>query len=78
LHQGKISPKKIKKGANRSQGVLEIFHTNICGPFNVKSVDGFDLFITFTDDFSHFGYIYPMKERAEALDKFKLFKAGKS
>ena len=35
-------PKKIKKGANRSQGVLEIIHTDICGPFNVKSVDGFD------------------------------------
>ena len=68
-------PKKIKKGANRSQGVLEIIHTNICGSFNVKSVDGFDLFITFTDDCSRFGYIYPMKERAEALDKFKLFKA---
>jgi len=54
---------------------LEIIHTDICGPFNVKSVDGFDLFITFTDDCSRFGYIYPMKERAEALDKFKLFKA---
>jgi len=67
-------PKKIKKGANRSQGILEIIHTGICGPFNIKSVDGFDLFITFTDDCSRFGYIYPMKERAEALDKFKLFK----
>ena len=67
--------KKIKKGTNRSQGVLEIIHTNICGSFNVKSVDGFDLFITFTDDCSRFGYIYPMKERAKALDKFNLFKA---
>ena len=54
---------------------MEIIHTDICGPFNVKSVDGFDLFITFTDDCSRFSYIYPMKERAEALDKFKLFKA---
>ena len=53
---------------------MEIIHTDICGPFNVKSVDGFDLFITFTDDCSRFGYIYPMKERAEVLDKFKLFK----
>ena len=67
--------KQIKKGANRSTGTLEIIHTDICGPFPVKSVDGFDSFITFTDDYSRYGYIYPIKERSEALDKFKIFKA---
>ena len=41
----------------------------------MRSVDGFNSFITFTDDFSRYGYIYPIKERAEALDKFKIFKA---
>jgi hypothetical protein len=40
----------------------------------VKSVDGYDLFITFTDDYSHFRYIYPIKEKIEMLDKFKIFK----
>jgi hypothetical protein len=55
--------KQVKKGeAKRSTGVLEIIHTNVCGPFPVKSVDGFDLFITFTDNFSRYGYIYPIKE----------------
>jgi hypothetical protein len=67
--------KKIKKNAKRSTGVLEIIHTDICGPFNVTSVDGYDSFITFTDDYSRYGYIYPIKERSEALDKFKIFKA---
>jgi hypothetical protein len=38
-------------------------------------LDGFDSFITFTDDFSRYGYIYLIKERSEALDKFKVFKA---
>ena len=41
----------------------------------MKSVDGYDSFITFIDDYSRFGYIYPIKERLEALDKFKIFKA---
>jgi hypothetical protein len=46
--------KQVKKGeAKRSTGVLEIIHMDICGPFPVKSVDGFDSFITFTDDFFH-------------------------
>ena len=53
---------------------METIHTDICGPFPMKSVDGYDSFITFTDDYSRYGYIYPMKERSEVLDKFKIFK----
>ena len=33
--------KKIKKDVKRSTGILEIIHTDICGPFPVKSVDGY-------------------------------------
>jgi hypothetical protein len=57
------------------RSVLEIIHIDICGPFNVRTVDGFDSFITFTDDYSRYGYIYPIKERSKVLDKFKIFKA---
>ena len=67
--------KKIKKDAKRSAGILKIVHIDICGLFPVKSVDGYDSFITFIDDYFRFGYIYPIKERSEALDKFKTFKA---
>ena len=38
-------------------------------------MDGYVLFITFTNDYSHYGCIYPIKERKEASDKFKIFKA---
>ena len=38
-------------------------------------MDGFSYFITFTDDFSRYGYIYPIREKSEALDKFEIFKA---
>jgi hypothetical protein len=68
--------KKIKKdAAKQSATVLEIIHTDICDRFNVRTVDDFDLFITFMDDYSRYGYIYPIKERSEALDKFKILKA---
>jgi hypothetical protein len=40
----------------------------------MKSVNGYDSFITFTDDYSRYGYIYLIKKRSEALDKFKIFK----
>jgi hypothetical protein len=66
--------KQIKKGAGQSTGILELIHTGICGPFPIESMDGFDSFITFTDDYSRYGYIYPIKHRSESLDKFKIFK----
>jgi hypothetical protein len=67
--------KQIKKGAVRSIGILELIHTDICDPFPIDSVDGFDSFITFTDGYSRYGYIYLIKHRSEFLDKFKIFKA---
>ena len=75
LYKGKFAKQIKKDGAKRSSGLLELIHTDICGPFNVRSVDGFSYFITFTDDFSCYGYIYPIREKSEALDKFKIFKA---
>jgi hypothetical protein len=38
--------KHIKKSrATHSSDVLEIIHTDICGPFNVKSVDDFNFLL---------------------------------
>jgi hypothetical protein len=55
--------KQVKKGeAKRSAGILKIIHTDICGPFPIKYVDGFDSFITFTNAFSCYDYIYPIKK----------------
>jgi hypothetical protein len=53
---------------------LEIIHMDLCVLFHIKYVDNFDSFITFTNDFLCYGYIYPIKEQSEALDKFKIFK----
>jgi hypothetical protein len=43
--------KQIKKGGKRSTRILEIIHMEICDSFPIKYVDGYDLFITFIDDF---------------------------
>jgi hypothetical protein len=37
-------------------------------------VDCYDSFIIFMDYFLRYGYIYPIKELLEVLDKFKIFK----
>ncbi|KAK8982835.1 hypothetical protein V6N11_060156 [Hibiscus sabdariffa] len=41
---------------------------------NTQAKGGFQYFITLTDDFSRYGYIYPMRHKSEALEKFKEFK----
>jgi hypothetical protein len=51
-----------KMGATHSSGVFKIIDTDICDPFNVRSIDGFNSFITFMDDFFCYGYIYPIRE----------------
>jgi hypothetical protein len=54
--------KQINKNAKRSVGILEIIHTDICDPFFKASVDGYDSFIIFMNVYSHYGYIYPIKQ----------------
>jgi hypothetical protein len=60
--KGKYAKQVKKSEAKKSAGILEIIHMDICGSFPVKSVDGFDSFITFTDDFLRYGYIYLINE----------------
>jgi hypothetical protein len=55
--------KHIKKGATRSGELLEIVHTDICGPFDSLSFGKEKYFITFIDDFSRYCYIYLLHEK---------------
>ena len=36
--------------------------------------EGYEYFITFIDDYSRYGYIYLMRHKSEAFEKFKEFK----
>ncbi|RVX03812.1 Retrovirus-related Pol polyprotein from transposon TNT 1-94 [Vitis vinifera] len=64
-----------KKNANRCSDVLELIHTDICGPFPTPSWNGQQYFITFIDDYSRYGYFYLIHEKSQSLDVFKNFKA---
>ena len=62
-----------KKGATRSNELLEIIHTDICGPLSVPCFTGEKYFITFIDDLSRYGYVYLMHEKSQAIDIFEMF-----
>ena len=53
---------------------LELVHIDLCGLFNVHAWEGYEYFITFTDDYSRFGFVYLMYGKFDALDKFIEFK----
>ncbi|KAK8699137.1 hypothetical protein V6N13_115231 [Hibiscus sabdariffa] len=58
----------------RASDLLGLIHSDVCGPMNTQARGGFQYFITFTDDFSRYVYIYLMHHKYEALEKFKEFK----
>jgi transposase InsO family protein len=64
-----------KYTTNRMTDVLELIHTDICGPFPTATRNSHVYFISFIDDYSRYGYIYLIKEKTQALDTFKSFKS---
>ncbi|KAG8489112.1 hypothetical protein CXB51_017138 [Gossypium anomalum] len=60
--------------SERASDLLGLIHSDVCGPINTQARGGFHYFITFTDDFSRYGYVYLMRHKSEALEKFKEFK----
>jgi len=53
-----------KLGAKRAKDVLELVHTDICGPFPTTSWNGQQYFIMFIDDYSRYGYLYLIHEKS--------------
>ena len=61
-----------KKG-NRSKGVFELIHTDVCEPLNVTTRWSFEYFIIFIDDYLKYSYIYLLNHKSETFEKFKEF-----
>ena len=55
--------------------ILELVHSDLCGPFKVKSKGGALYFATFIDDHSRKIWVYPLKSKDQVLDVFRQFQA---
>ena len=69
--EGKMTKMSFSTKGVRAIVPLELVHTDVYGPSNIQARGGYKYFITFTDDFSRYGYIYLMRYKSEALEKFK-------
>ena len=66
LH-GKMTKSPFTKVGERASDLLGLIHSDVCGPLSVHARGGFGYFVTFTDDFSRYGFIYLMKSKAETF-----------
>ena len=64
---------KIKKSLVKVTSKLQLIHSDICGPMNVRTRHGANYFIIFIDDFTRFGHVYLISYKSEALDCFTQF-----
>ena len=71
--QGKMTKNPFTRKGVRATDVLELIHTDVCGPLTHMARGGFFYFITFIDDHSRYGYPYLMKHKSESFEKFKEF-----
>nr|GEW49631.1 hypothetical protein [Tanacetum cinerariifolium] len=56
----------------RATDLLRLIHIDVCGPLRHVSRQCASYFITFTDDYSRYGYVYLVKHKHEVFETFKL------
>ena len=71
---GKMTKTPFTGHSEKANNLLGLIHSDVCGPLSSNARGGFQYFITFTDDFSRYGYVYLMKHKSESFEMFKIFK----
>lgn len=58
---------------SRKPNVLDLIHSDVCGPMKVSTHNGACYFVTFIDDHSRKVWAYALKTKDVMLEAFKLF-----
>ncbi|GKE84690.1 retrotransposon protein, putative, ty1-copia subclass, partial [Tanacetum coccineum] len=69
----KMARKPYTHQVERDKDLLGLIHTDVCGSLKIMSRQGASYFVTFTDDFSRYGYVYLLKHKHEVFETFKVF-----
>ena len=65
---------KLTAKVDRCTELLRVIHIDICGPCTPLAMGGHKYFITFIDDYSHYGFVELICEKFDSLKAFKAFK----
>ncbi|GJX70822.1 putative RNA-directed DNA polymerase [Tanacetum coccineum] len=55
----------------RMENILDLVHSDVCGPMKTKTLGGCSYFVTFIDDHSRKVWVYTLKTKDQVLDVFK-------
>lgn len=66
--ENKMSNTPFENNRNRAKDILEIIHTDVCGPFQTIGFQGEKYFVSFIDDYSKVAKVYVMKSKVEVCD----------
>ncbi|GKB99098.1 zinc finger, CCHC-type containing protein [Tanacetum coccineum] len=70
---GKMARNAYSHQVERDKYLLGLIYTDVCGLFKITSKQGAYYFITFTDDFIRYEYVYLLKHKHEMFETFKVF-----
>ena len=65
----------MPKSPHRAKKMLEVIHSDVCGPMQSTTFSGKRYFVTFTDEYSHFTTVFLLKNKSEVASKFAEFVA---
>ena len=66
---------KFASSTKRSEGILELVHSDVWGPAPVSARGGARYFVTFIDNFSKRVWVYLIREKSEVFARFKAWRA---
>ena len=72
---GKMTKSTFKSKAYTSNEVLELVHTDLCGPIEIQSYRGDRYIMLFVDDYSRMMIVMFLKQKLEAFQMFKWYLA---
>ena len=57
MPHGQNDQDSVLRKMERATNLLEIIHTDVCGPMSVEARGGYHYVLTLTDDLSRYGYV---------------------
>ena len=69
--KGKNIKNAFSKSDTKPEGILELIHSDVCGPMPSTSLSGYVYYVTFIDDYSRNTWVYFSKSKDEVFGKFK-------
>ena len=62
--EGKMTKWPFNAKGRKAQKLLELVHTDVCGPMSTQAKGGYEYFITFTNDYLRYDYVYLMRQKS--------------